>query len=79
MYESTIIQNNNIMNPEEIKEFEKKVNKLKFIAGQKASALHDLIEDRLLSGWQDIPEFAQTTYEACKAWAEENEKLKALK
>ena len=57
------------MSTEEIETLEKEVNKLKFKAGMKASELHDLIEDRLMSDFEDIPAFAEATYNACKAWA----------
>lgn len=60
------------MSTEEIKYLEKEVNKLKFKAGQKASELHDLVEDRLLMDFEDIPTFAAETYDACKAWSIKN-------
>ncbi len=64
------------MQAEQIAQLEAEVNKLKFRAGQKASELHDLIEDRLMNDFEDIPAFAEATYAACKAW---NEKMKELK
>ena len=54
------------MSAEEIGELEILVNKLKFRAGQKASDLHDLIEDRLMTDFEDIPSFAEIAYLACK-------------
>jgi len=63
------------MKIEEIGELEIFVNKLKFKAGQKASDLHDLIEDRLLTDFEDIPYFAESTYEACKEWHVKNKEL----
>lgn len=63
------------MSPTEYKELERQVNKLKFKAGQKASDLHDLIEDRLLTDFEKIPEFAEATYKACKEWHEKNREL----
>lgn len=63
------------MSSEEIAELEKAVNKLKFIAGQEASELHDLIEDRLLMDFEDIPKFAETTFNACKEWSVKNKEL----
>ncbi|MDF7807875.1 CCE_0567 family metalloprotein [Pontiellaceae bacterium B12219] len=65
------------MSSEEIKELEKQVAKLKFIAGQRASDLHDLIEDRLWSDFEDIPAVSETAYNACKAWQQKREKLNA--
>lgn len=63
------------MKPEEISELEILVNKLKFKAGQKASDLHDLIEDRLLTDFEDIPSFAEISYLACKEWSKKNKEL----
>jgi hypothetical protein len=67
------------MKAEEIGELEILVNKLKFRAGQKASDLHDLIEDRLLTDFEDIPSLAKTAYEACKEWSTKNQELNAAK
>lgn len=63
------------MNAIEISELEILVNKLKYLAGQKASDLHDLIEDRLLSDFEEIPLLAERVYIACKAWSEKNKEL----
>lgn len=65
------------MTPEELKALEKAMRKAKRIASEKASELHDLVEDRLPAAYEDIPTIAQETYAACKAWAEANEKLEA--
>lgn len=67
------------MNAIEISELEVLVNKLKYKAGQKASDLHDLIEDRLLTDFESIPEYAEKTYLACKEWSEKNKELLAAK
>ncbi len=63
------------MSSEELKELEKEVNKLKFKASQQASELHDLVEDRLLFDFEDIPSVAEKTYNACKLWSEKNKEL----
>ena len=63
------------MTEEELKDLDKEVKKLKRIASEWASQLHDLVEDRLPAGYHEIPGIAQSTYEACKAWADANEKL----
>ena len=63
--------------PEEIKSLQKAVNKAKRIATEHASQLHDLVEDKLHAGYQELPAIAQATYEACVAWAEANAKLQA--
>ncbi len=67
------------MSTEEIAKLEAQVNKLKFVAGQKASELHDLIEDRLLTDFEDIPSFAEEAYTACKNWSEKRKELLKLK
>ncbi len=63
------------MSPDELKELEKEVNKLKFKASQQASELHDLVEDRLLIDFENIPSVAETTYAACKKWSDKNNEL----
>lgn len=65
------------MTEEEIKALEKEVKKLKRIASEWASQMHDLVEDRLPAGYEEIPGIAQSTYEACLAWAEATKKLAA--
>lgn len=67
------------MKAEEIGELEILVNKLKFNASQKASDLHDLIEDRLLTDFEELPAYAEIAYTACKAWSVKNQELKAAK
>lgn len=63
--------------PEEIKALQKAVNKAKRIATEHASQLHDLVEDKLPAGYEELPAIAQATYEACVAWAQANAKLQA--
>ncbi|MGQ1784688.1 MULTISPECIES: CCE_0567 family metalloprotein [unclassified Saccharicrinis] len=63
------------MTEEQIKELEKEVNKLKFKAGQIASELHDLVEDRLLLDFEDLPKYAECAYTACKEWSIKNKQL----
>lgn len=65
------------MTEEELKALEKAVKKAKRIATEKAGELHDLVEDRLPAAFEEIPEIAQVTYDACKAWKDATEKLKA--
>lgn len=65
------------LNADELKELDKEVKKLKRIASEWASQLHDLVEDRLPAAYAEIPGIAQSTYDACQAWAEANAKLKA--
>lgn len=65
------------MMPEEIKALEKAVAKAKRIASERASELHDLVEDRLPGAYEELPGIAQAAYDACKAWAEASERLTA--
>lgn len=60
---------------EDIKQLEKNVKKTKRLANEQASVLHDLIEDKLPDGYQDLMSVAQATYEACQAWDIANQKL----
>lgn len=65
------------MTEEELKDLDKEVKKLKRVASEWASQLHDLVEDRLPAGYHEIPGIAQSTYDACKAWADANARLSA--
>ena len=65
------------MNEEELKALEKEVKKRKRVASEWASQLHDLVEDRLPGAYEEIHDMAQSTYDACKAWKEATERLKA--
>ena len=67
------------MTAEEIKNLEKEVSKARFILSQKASQLHDLIEDRLPASYNEIPGLAEATYNACKYWDELNKQLDSAK
>jgi len=65
------------MTDEELKSLEKAVKKAKRIASERASELHDLVEDRLPAAYEEIPAIAQATYEACQAWAQAKRRLDA--
>lgn len=65
------------MTEEQLKELDKEVKKLKRIASEWASQLHDLVEDRLPAGFAEIPGISQSTYDACKAWADASARLAA--
>ena len=67
------------MTEEELKALDKEVKRLKRISGEWASRLHDLVEDQLPAGYEQIPAIAQSTYDACQAWAVANAKLVAAK
>lgn len=66
------------MSEEEIKELDKEVKRLKRIAGDWAGQMHDLVEERLPAAYQEIPGLAQSTFDACRAWAEANSRLTTL-
>ena len=65
------------MSEDELKELDKEVKKLKRMASEWAGQLHDLVEDKLPAGYEEIPAIAQSTYDACKAWADASARLRA--
>lgn len=65
------------MTDEELKALDKEAKKRKRIASEWASQLHDLVEDRLWSAYEELPAIAQSTFEACQAWAEAEKALKS--
>jgi hypothetical protein len=65
------------MSAEEIAALDKEVKKLKRIASEWASQMHDLVEDRLPAAYHEIPGIAQSTFDACQAWAEATARLTA--
>lgn len=65
------------MNADELKALEKAVKIAKRIASERASELHDLVEDKLPADYEQIPLISQATYDACKAWAEANQRYQA--
>lgn len=65
------------MSDDEIAALDKEVKKLKRIASEWASQMHDLVEDRLPAAYQEIPGLAQSTFEACQAWATAQARLQA--
>lgn len=65
------------MTEDELKALDKDVKRLKRISSEWASQLHDLAEDKLPAGYEQIPGIAQSTYDACQAWAVANAKLAA--
>ena len=65
------------MTAEELAALDKEVKKLKRIASEWASQMHDLVEDRLPAAYQEIPGIAQSTFDACQAWADASARLAA--
>lgn len=66
------------MEPTDSQVLDKEVRKLKRIASEWAGQLHDLVEDRLPAAYEEIPRIAQSTYDACKAWADASARLQQL-
>jgi hypothetical protein len=56
------------MTEEELKALNKAVKKAKRIATEKASELHDLVEDRLPAAYEEIMPIAEECLAACQAW-----------
>ena len=67
------------MSAEELQQLEKDVAKAKRIASEWASQIHDLVEDRLPAAFQELPGLAESTFEACRKWAELNQRLQQIK
>ena len=65
------------MTEDELKDLDKEVKKLKRISSEWAAQLHDLVEERLPAAYKEIPGIAQSTYDACQAWADANARLTA--
>jgi hypothetical protein len=65
------------MTEAELKDLERDTKRLKRIASEHASQMHDLVEDRLPAAYEEIPAIAQATYDACRAWAEANARFQA--
>jgi len=65
------------MTPEDLKALKKQASKAKRIATEKAGELHDLVEDRLPAGFEDLPAIAEECYAACQAWAKANAEYQA--
>lgn len=61
-----------------LKELDKEVKRLKRIASDWVGQMHDLVEERLPAAYEEIPDLAQSTFDACQAWAEANERLAKL-
>lgn len=65
------------MSEEEIKALKKDVSQKKRIATEWASQIHDLVEDRLLTDYDTLPELARQTHQACLDWAAAKARLEA--
>jgi hypothetical protein len=67
------------MEKSEVVELEKSVNKAKFKLSQIAGALHDLIEDRLMADFNELPDLSAATYSAACEWFKLKSELEAVK
>lgn len=63
------------MTDDELKALQKEVSQKKRIATEWASQIHDLVEDRLMTGYGDLPDLARQTVTACEAWADAKKRL----
>jgi hypothetical protein len=66
------------MTNDDLKALQKEVRKKKRIATERASEVHDLVEDRLWTDYEALLELSQLTVAACSEWAEANKTLAAL-
>lgn len=62
---------------DELKALQKAVSKKKRIATEWAGQMHDLAEERLPGGFEEIHTIAESTYKACLEWKEAADKLQA--
>jgi len=52
----------------ELETLEKELKKRKRIASEWAMKLHDLAEEGLPAAYEQLPQLAESTFEACAAW-----------
>lgn len=67
------------MNDEEMKALQKDVRKKKRIATEMASEIHDLVEDRLWTDYENLIELSKKTYQACVDWKTAEQSLESAK
>ena len=65
------------MTEEELKALKKEVSQKKRIATEWASQIHDLVEDRLLIDYRQLPELAAQAHQPCLDWSEASARLEA--
>jgi hypothetical protein len=63
------------MTEDELKALNREVSQKKRIASDWAGQIHDLVEDRLLSAYAELPELARHTHQACLDWAQAKARL----
>ena len=62
---------------EDLNALQKEVLKRKRLASEWAGKMHDLAEERLPESFAEIHEIAEGTYNACLAWKQAADALKA--
>jgi hypothetical protein len=67
------------MSEDHVQTLEKEVMKRKRLAAEWAGRMHDLAEERLPEGFAEIHEIAEGTVNACRAWKEAADALRAAK
>ncbi len=67
------------MSTEQLQLLEKEVLKRKRIVSEWAGRMHDLAEERLPEGFEEIREIADGTLTACLAWKEAADALRSAK
>jgi hypothetical protein len=67
------------MSEEQVQTLEREVMKRKRVVAEWAGRMHDLAEERLPEGFAEIHEIADGTFNACQAWKEAADALKAAK
>lgn len=66
------------MSEDELKMLKKDVSSKKRIATEWASQIHDLVEDRFLSAYHELPGLAQQAVAACEDWKQAQARLDAV-
>ena len=65
------------MSDDELKALKKEVSTKKRIATEWASQIHDLVEDRYLAAYNELPGLAQQAVAACEEWKQAQDKLES--
>ncbi|GAB1257706.1 hypothetical protein NBRC116494_22080 [Aurantivibrio plasticivorans] len=66
------------MTDEELKALKKEVSSKKRVAMEFASQVHDLVEDRLLSDFNQLTPLAEQTVAACEEWVKKKAEFDAV-
>lgn len=66
------------MSEDELKALKKDVSTKKRVATEWASQIHDLVEDRFLTAYNELPTLAQHAVAACEEWRQAQARLDAV-